>query len=282
MFNFKGSFYIDFIRKYRGLLFLFFILFAIQIVAYVNFKRSPEYTYSTNDSIQRQIDSLYSIQENKKRTPIIYPFNPNYLTDEKGYRLGLSVKEIDNLFAYRKKGLFINSAKEFKQVTNISDSLFVVLKPYLKFPKWVTEKQTKKKYTPKKTSIVKKDINKATLPELKKVYGIGDVFANRIITYREKIKGFHDATQLFEIYGIDSAKVKEIKKRFKIIPPTIKKISLEESALEELMNIPYIDYDLAKAIILLRTQKGSISLDLIVTELALDSTLIKRLNYYVY
>ena len=45
---------------------------------------------------KKEIDSLRLIEiENKK--PKIYPFNPNYITDYKGYTLGMSIAEIDRL-----------------------------------------------------------------------------------------------------------------------------------------------------------------------------------------
>ena len=31
----------------------------------------------------------------------IYPFNPNFISDYKGYKLGMSIQEIDRLHQYR-------------------------------------------------------------------------------------------------------------------------------------------------------------------------------------
>ena len=70
---------------------------------------------------QHEIDSLKTV-ELEKRKPKIYPFNPNFITDYKGYQLGMSTQEIDRLMNYRSKGLFVNSSKEFQQVTKVSDS----------------------------------------------------------------------------------------------------------------------------------------------------------------
>ena len=59
----------------------------------------------------------------------------------------MKTKEIDRLLAHRKKRLFVNSAKEFQKITNISDSLLNTIAPYFKFPDWVQKKnqQNKKK-----------------------------------------------------------------------------------------------------------------------------------------
>jgi hypothetical protein len=51
-------------------------------------------------SLQSQIDSLK--ESNIKQLPKVYPYNPNFITDYKGYKLGMSVKEIDRLLSFRK------------------------------------------------------------------------------------------------------------------------------------------------------------------------------------
>jgi hypothetical protein len=55
---------------------------------------------------------------------LLYPFNPNFITDFKGYKLGMSVQEID-LLEYRKGNKYVNSPKEFQAVTQVSDSLLM-------------------------------------------------------------------------------------------------------------------------------------------------------------
>lgn len=70
---------------------------------------------------QTEIDSLKQVATQQKIK--IYPFNPNFITDYKGYTLGLSVQEIDRLHEFRESGKFVNSAKEFQNVTKVSDSL---------------------------------------------------------------------------------------------------------------------------------------------------------------
>ena len=56
----------------------------------------------------------------------------------------MKIKEIDRLLAHRNKRLFVNSAKEFQEVTKISDSLFQAISPYFKFPEWVQKKNREK------------------------------------------------------------------------------------------------------------------------------------------
>ncbi len=49
--------------------------------------------------IEAEVDSLRIALELK--APKIFPFNPNYITDYKGYSLGMSNEEIDRLHQFR-------------------------------------------------------------------------------------------------------------------------------------------------------------------------------------
>lgn len=85
---------------------------------------------------QKWIDSIAKscIQISRDQKLRHYPFNPNYLSDHRAYVLGMETHSIDRLIAFRKSGKWIYSAKEFKSVTGIDDSLMAVIEPYLIFP----------------------------------------------------------------------------------------------------------------------------------------------------
>src|SRR5690606_11435650 len=84
----------------------------------------------------KEIDSL-RLAELEARKPTVYPFNPNYITDYRGTSLGMTNEEIDRLLAFRKQNKWVNSTKQFQEVTKISDSLLNTIAPYFKFPDWV-------------------------------------------------------------------------------------------------------------------------------------------------
>ncbi|WP_369450511.1 hypothetical protein [Algibacter lectus] len=90
----------------------------------------------TNDmelaKFTKEIDSLKAI-ELEARKPKIFPFNPNFITDYKGATLGMSNQEIDRLLNFRKQDQWINSSKQFQEVTQVSDSLLKRISPYFKF-----------------------------------------------------------------------------------------------------------------------------------------------------
>ena len=207
---------------------------------------------------QQEIDSI-KLVEIENRKPKIYPFNPNFITDYKGYTLGMSIKEIDRLLQFRKQDKWINSAKQFQQVTKVSDSLFNVISPYFKFPEWVTNPKPKKSFTYQnnynKTVAQKIDLNKATAIQLQRVNGIGEKLSERIIRYRNKfVGGFIADVQLHDVYGLTPEVIERVTNEFTVkTPRVIQKINLNTATSDELVTIEHIDYDIAYNIVEQRT-----------------------------
>lgn len=213
-------------------------------------------------SLQTQIDEAK--QEKKEDSPKIYPFNPNFITDFKGYKLGMSTQEIDRLLEFRKTNKYVNSAPEFQAVTKVSDSLLHIISPYFKFPDWVNHKKEFKSFPKqnfeKKGKIVVLDINQATKEDLKQIYGIGDGLSERIIKEKEKLGGFVSMEQMNDIWGLSTDIVGKLKEHFKINTlPNIKKININNASIKDLMQFPYFsNYQLAKAIVTYRSMNGGI------------------------
>lgn len=260
-----------FTKQQRSGVFVLFLIILILQCAYffVDFS-SEDYTVNHEElaQFQAEVDSLklVSIANNK---PKIYPFNPNFITDFKGYQLGMSTTEIDRLLEYRKNDKWINSVSDFKKVTQVSDSLLNKISPYFKFPDWVANSKQKRQYNYEysrkpKTYEQKLNLNSATAEQLKKINGIGEKLSERIIAYRTKIGGrFISNVQLQEVYGLSSEVIERTLKEFTVKDaPTIKKIDLNKATVEELVTIQYIDYEIAHYIIQERTlREGFNSLD---------------------
>jgi DNA uptake protein ComE-like DNA-binding protein len=207
-------------------------------------------------AFQKQIDSL-KVVEIENRKPKRYPFNPNYITDFKGEKLGMSLDEIDRLLAFRKTNKFVNSKNEFQKVTKVSDSLLDEISLYFKFPDWVVKRnqsnsisqprkaQSYSKKTDNKKAVSTTDINKATAEDLQTISGIGPAFSERIIKYRSKLQGFSFNNQLYEVWGLEIEVVDRVLSIFKINQkPIIKKINVNIVEFKELLKNPYINYDL--------------------------------------
>lgn len=202
---------------------------------------------------QEKIDSI-KLTSSEVSVVKIFPFNPNLITDYKGYTLGMSLEEIDRLNAYRAGDKWVNSSEDFQLVTKISDSLLEKISPYFKFPDWVTSERSSSK-TKVSNSIQKAfkdkiDLNTATAQELTLVKGIGEVLSGRIVNYRNKIGGFVDDLQLKDIYGLNYELREEIQSHYTVkSQPEIKILNINEASVLELSSIPYINYELAREIV---------------------------------
>jgi len=211
---------------------------------------------------QSVVDSLKSQSYNVK--PTIYPFNPNFITDFKGYKLGMSVAEIDRLLAYRKQNKFVNSAAEFQAVTKVSDSLLNAISPYFKFPDWVNNKKEYTTSTAKPTfnkpeKIVVVDINQATKADLMRVYGIGDKISDRILDYKNKFGAFVSMEQLDDVWGLSPEVIAKLNQNFEVKSTAgIQKININNASIKELSQFPFFKYTLAKEIVVFRSMNGDI------------------------
>lgn len=249
-----------------GIILLFsFIIIAQLLIHFADFSTVSFKNNSKEEqnwlALQSEIDSLRS---NKKSEIFkIYPFNPNFITDYKGYKLGMSVVEIDRLLAFRKTNKYVNSAKEFQAVTKVSDSLLNAIAPLFKFPDWVTQKRNTN-YKPfensafaKKSPVVIKDFNEATQEDLMKVYGIGEGYSVRILKEKEKYGAFVSMEQLSEIWGLPPETIENLNKSFKInTPSSIKKVKINTASIKELMQFPLFKYSLAREIVIYRSSNG--------------------------
>jgi DNA uptake protein ComE-like DNA-binding protein len=242
---------------------IFFLLLLIGILqgAYYLFTSN---TFDTDTSslqidseTSRYIDSVKVVHAQKRE---VHPssFNPNFISDYKGYILGMSVSEIDRLHAFRNKKKFVQTAKEFQEVTLVSDSLLAVLTPYFKFPNF--QRANKKESRVLNHEKVFTDLNVATEQELKSISGIGDILAHRIINFRNALDGFMTAEQLYDVYGLEEDVVLRALKKFKVVQvPTIKKININTATAEEISQLIYIKTDLANRIVARRNRYGSYS-----------------------
>ena len=251
--------------QHLGIFLLFAIIISVQLAYFFTdfgsvSKDSPEKEKWL--SLQSEIDSMK--RDKLNYIPKIYPFNPNFITDYKGYKLGMSVPEIDRLLAFRKGNKYVNSPKEFQAVTKVSDSLLNVISPYFKFPDWVNNKKGFKNYKnypntafAKKEKVVVTDINKATQEELIKIYGIGEAISLRILKFKESLGGFVSMEQMKDVWGLSPEVVENLNSHFKVLVlPNVKKIDVNNASIKELSQFPYFNYQLAKQIVTFRSMNG--------------------------
>jgi len=239
----------------NGILFLLLLVSGFAVINnYIDF--TTENLLDTNSkevlAVQKELDSIRTLLTESNQ-PKIYPFNPNFITDFKGYKLGMSSEEIDRLLDYRKQNKWINSKEDFKKVTKVSDSFLDQISSYFKFPDWISNPKPKysdwRKGFKEKTFDQKIDLNSATQLELKKVNGIGEALSKRIIDYRDKLGGFANDIQLYEVYGLDYQLTDKVRNDFTVkTPKEIIKMNLNKISASDIATVPGISFELAKRI----------------------------------
>lgn len=265
--------YLVFTKEQRkGVLLLFILIVLLQLAYFfLNFSSNSKANSAMTKwlALQNELDSLKQIQP--ETTYKMYPFNPNFITDFKGYKLGMTIEQIDRLLAYRKQNKYVNSTAEFKKVTGVSDSLLNVISPYFKFPDWVNknESQTKPKWidfskgkaVDKEKAIVL-DINAATKEDLMRVYGIGEALSDRILKQKEALGDFVSMEQMNDVWGLQPEVVQKLQTQFKVIKtPNPKKININQATIKELGQFPYFRYPISKNIVTFRSMNGDIKIE---------------------
>lgn len=245
------------------------LLFALIIVMQVGYHYFPSsLPKETSDeekewlAFQLKVDSL---KENKAAYKYqIYPYNPNFITDYKGYRYGMTTEQLDRLFAFRKQNKYVNSAKEFQDVTKVSDSLLKEMSVYFKFPDWVNKKKDyPSNFTPfpkkEKEVIIVKDINHATAEDLIKIRGIGEAISARIIKERDKFGAFASMEQMQFIWGLSPEVIDYLNQYFKVVDVSaVKKININTASSKELAAFPFFNYTISREILIYRSMNGGI------------------------
>lgn len=293
-------------QERSGIFFLLLIIVSLQ-VGYFFYGRFSEDAQTdalvVDHEMQTQIDALKQAVLQKDSVKI-YPFNPNFITDYKGYVLGMSVDEIDRLHAFRKQNKFANTAKEFQKVTQVSDALLDAISPHFKFPEWTKKSKqsaarskqyvvgsrsdTKVSY-PRKVfgedsqKRVIKDLNTATALELRTINGIGEKLSARILKFRDILGGFLIEDQLYDVYGLEPEVVERALKTFRVLQkPNIQKININTASEYEIATLVYIQKQVAERIVAYRNvNNGILSLDELENIEGFPSDKIDRIALYL-
>jgi len=276
-------------RQKRSGILLLITLILISLGTYF-FWPTPTETFLTSDdqqqllAIQSQIDSLKLLKEEDNK-PKLYPFNPNFITDYKGYTLGMSIEEIDRLHRFRESGKWINSIADFKKITQVSDSLLTSISPLFKFPDWVTNPKPKSgRSFVVKTTAEKGALNKITIPQLITYEGIDKELAIKIIYERQRMGGFLIDNQLYDVWGIPRKTVRAILNDYTVKEiPIVEKIDVNKATASDLSTIKYINFDLAKEIVDYRILREGIKE---IAELerieGINDYLLERIRLYIF
>lgn len=286
--------YFQFSKSERnGIIVLLIILFIVIVapILYKQFSSSSKANYSAfNNEIAEFIKGQKLIEEKKKKQYAkqyfskkkhdskesfdyndidgssakkkIQPFffNPNNLPREKWLKMGFSKKQVNVIENYVSKGGKFYKKEDVKKIYSISDEEYKIIEPYIVIPE---EKPSYKDSTDDKSSNYEKsyknlviDINTADTLEYRKLRGIGKVYSNRIVKYRDLLGGFARKEQIMEVWGIEKELYNQVKSQLKVGKMQLKRININTCTIDELKEHPYIDYYVARSIVKYRQSHG--------------------------
>ncbi len=198
----------------------------------------------------------------EKREAELFNFNPNGLPKEDWKRLGFSDKQIHVIKNYEAKGGKFYSKEDVKKIYSITEGDYKRIEPFIVIP--AREKpQQKPAYEnkfPSKASNdnLRIDVGTADTIELMRLRGIGTSYANRIVKYRTKLGGFHNISQLHEVWGLNDSLFNAISVHVYIADSNnINRININTATFNELKSHPYLNYKLANLLINYRIQHGA-------------------------
>lgn len=231
-----------------------FVLAAIMMISLLVLYLVSEYiTPNHLEIVPEYKAAIEKLREQKVLEKEAYrtkPFNPNFMSEYKAYVLGVPVVALDRLYAFRKQHKWVNSAREFQQVTGVSDSLLAQLQPFFKFPTWKNKNnQVKKRVVVSSKALVQKaDLNTVKAMEIQEVAQLSEALALRIIKYRERIGGFVDDIQLQDVYGVYQRHRDKILSLYTVKTPVpVSRISVNAATVADLVAVPYFDFEMALA-----------------------------------
>ncbi len=103
------------------------------------------------------------------------------------------------------------------------------------------------------------DLNSADTFDLQRLKGIGPAFARRIVSYRERLRGFSDKAQLLGIFGMDSARYSEISDHVTVNRDSIHPYDINRVTFKELLRHPCFPFELTKRIMIFRQKSKWVS-----------------------
>lgn len=264
----------------NGTLVLIFITLLVAIlpkIYLIQFKSHEESFKADHESLDQWAAEINSFllekqkvaaQEEKTPEPKSFSFDPNTATFSELVELGLGERASKNLISYREKGGELRTREDLKKIYGIPQERVDELWSYIKLPKELPEINRSPKLkdtlalsgeeTPTdKPKISSFNINTATAEQLQQIHGIGPSFSKRIIKYRDKLGGFYTPDQLFEVWGLKEEAIEALLE-YATFEGEIQTIDLNTDSLKHFYMHPYIDYNISRAIMNYRKQRGEL------------------------
>lgn len=272
------------------LAFLLTAIISMGIYIAVNFRTRSRYVRYTVEKYAADVPLISSSAEKEDFAPAEkekFRFDPNRATQEELTRLGIPPPVARTIVNYRSKGGKFRYREDLQKIYSLKPEMYAELESWIDLPlktntgenifaKKDTDPVKKKTVIPSQEVLT--DINTADTTALKKLRGIGPVYASRIIRFRDALGGFHSPEQFDETYGIPPDALLTLKKGVVIGSP-VKRIPINET---DTFRHPYLKVYQVKAILAYRKQHGKFgSVEDLYKIKVLDEETIQKIKPYL-
>lgn len=221
------------------------------------FKRKFEDREDSDQPYNQPYENRYN--DKKEWKGELFYFDPNTLDQAGWQRLGVRDKTISTIKNFLSKGGKFYKAEDIKKIWGLNEELAGKLIPYIQIEKKeyaVTDKPVyeKKVYAP---TVI--DINTADTTAFIALPGIGSKLAQRIVSFRDKLGGFHTIDQVGETFGLADSTFQKLKPRLRLDNNTLRQVNINAATIDELKAHPYIKYTIGNALFQYRVQHGNFS-----------------------
>ncbi|SOE19996.1 competence protein ComEA helix-hairpin-helix repeat region [Spirosomataceae bacterium TFI 002] len=241
------------------------ILFGLKSFLFQNVSKIELKEYELTAAARIEKKKTFEKSTRKYNEVSLENFDPNTVKASELIKMGVPKFLANNLVNFRNKGMVYKTKEDLKKIYGWDEEWYAKLEPYIiapayeerndysNFERIYEPKEYKPKYTYKRPTSF--DINMASSEELQSISGIGEVFANRIIKYRDALGGFHSISQVKETYGLNPVAFDSLAVVAKVAQ-SHKKIKINEIEIGEFRH-PYLKTFQIKGIVSYRNQHGN-------------------------
>ncbi|UXP33214.1 helix-hairpin-helix domain-containing protein [Reichenbachiella agarivorans] len=276
---------------------LVFVLFIPQL--YKSYLSGHQLDSSAKDQEvldvwMKELKSQIKVTEDEDLRVLAKHFDPNLIDAEQWREMGFSESVSKRIEKYVTKGGRFKRKEDLLKIYGINTRL---VKAYYDYMYFLPEEKLRinKAYQPLRNEqslpvIPKKeqkeqviyDLNLADTTELKTIRGIGSFWARKVVSHRERLGGFVDRMQVYEIDYMKDSVADIILEHTTFTVTNIRQLNMNTATTEELSTHPYINYKLANAIIKYRKQHGDYqSVDALKKIVILDEPTFDKIRPYL-
>lgn len=242
---------------------LLVILFSEPVFRRIISLRDPDYSrdIARLDSIMRLMEPAIVVEPSALSGALV-PFDPNLASAEMLEGVGLRKEVVSRIINYRTKGGKFRVKKDLRKIWGMDSLTYARVESFLLLPENPERKPLEiesfvRKETSPREKVLREDLNRADTSSLKKVFGIGEKLALRILKYRDALGGFVSMNQLKEVYRLDTAVISRLNKRFYIEESFVpRRLNINEDGRQDLAAHPYLSPRVADAIVAYRFNHG--------------------------